>query len=110
MRLQSATISAGKQYPIFESAITGRAGLEGTWDEGDTSGTPQRPRTLLELVPQTEFELEKIREAVLYQEGIIVSIFDLLRRVPRRILMILKLNDLTCVLSCLFSCFPVAFC
>ena len=29
------------------------------------------------------------------KEGLMVSIFDILRKVPRRVLMILKLNDLT---------------
>ena len=29
------------------------------------------------------------------QEGVLLSVFDVLRRVPRRVLMVLKLNDLT---------------
>ena len=77
------------QYPVFETAITGRAGLEGTWDD-DTG----RPSSLVDMMPQTEEEMEVIRNAVIEREGLLVSVFDLLRRIPRRVLMLLKLNDL----------------
>jgi aarF domain-containing kinase len=46
-------------------------------------------------MPQTEEEMEAIRNAVIEREGLLLSVFDLLRRVPRRLLMLLKLNDLT---------------
>lgn len=46
------------------------------------------------MMSQTEQETEAIRTAVVEQEGLLLSVFDLLRRVPRRILMLLKLNDL----------------
>ncbi|KAG8746695.1 hypothetical protein FRC10_003999 [Ceratobasidium sp. 414] len=112
-------------YPIFESAITGRAGFEGTWDApfGDdfpsivdstpedssepteTSSAPgpapaeapkfRRARGMLDAGPQSKAEVDAIRKAVLQQEGIVEAVFDLLRKVPRRVLMILKLNDLT---------------
>ena len=39
-------------------------------------------------------ELSKLRHAVMEREGLLVDIFELLRRVPRRLLMILKLSDL----------------
>lgn len=45
--------------------------------------------------PQTTEELEMIRDMVLQREGLVQSVFDVLRRVPRRVLMLLKLNDLT---------------
>ncbi|TDL26259.1 ABC1-domain-containing protein [Rickenella mellea] len=81
-------------YPVFESAITGRAGLEGTWEEGEA--TPlKRPSSMVDMMPQSEQEMEAIRNAVIQREGLLVSVFDLLRRVPRRVLMVLKLNDLT---------------
>lgn len=38
--------------------------------------------------------LSKLRHAVMEREGLVASIFELLRRVPRRLLMILKLADL----------------
>ena len=46
------------------------------------------------MVPQTEEEKNVIRNAV-RQEGVLLSLLDVLRRVPRRVLMVLKLNDLT---------------
>ena len=46
------------------------------------------------MMPQTEEEMEAIRNAVVQREGLLLSVFDLLRRVPRRLLMLLKLNDL----------------
>jgi aarF domain-containing kinase len=46
-------------------------------------------------MPQTEEEMEAIRNAVISREGLLLSVFDVLRRIPRRVLMVLKLNDLT---------------
>ncbi|CAE6432693.1 unnamed protein product [Rhizoctonia solani] len=101
-------------YPIFESAITGRAGLEGTWDTpaGDDKFSYhhereedqdqdlvkpkfKRARGLMGAGSQSQAEIAAIRKAVLEREGLVEAVFDLLRRVPRRVLMILKLNDLT---------------
>jgi aarF domain-containing kinase len=39
-------------------------------------------------------EVAKMRSAMVEREGLIASIFELMRRVPRRLLMILKLADL----------------
>ena len=50
---------------------------------------------MLELMPQTEEEMEAIRNAVITREGLLLSVFNVLRRVPRRVLMVFKLNDLT---------------
>ncbi|KAG8691923.1 hypothetical protein FRC11_004852 [Ceratobasidium sp. 423] len=99
-------------YPIFESVITGRAGLEGTWDtpagdekhsyhhervedQGSTKPKFKRARGLIDAGSQSPAEIAAIRKAVLEREGLVEAVFDLLRRVPRRVLMILKLNDLT---------------
>ncbi|KAI0766836.1 ABC1-domain-containing protein [Trametes elegans] len=79
-------------YPVFEAAITGRAALESTWE--DEGGAP-RPKSMIDLSAQTEEEMEAIRKAVVQKEGLLMSVFDVLRRVPRRVLMVLKLNDLT---------------
>lgn len=46
------------------------------------------------MAPQTEEEKDIIRNAVRH-EGVLLSLLDVLRRVPRRVLMVLKLNDLT---------------
>ncbi|KAJ8696863.1 hypothetical protein PTI98_006692 [Pleurotus ostreatus] len=122
------------KYPVFEAAITGRAALEGTWEDdmGSPSGvhsnhlrvskslhsyqsphapvqmgslfivesenppsTFKRASGMIDMMPQTEEEMEAIRNAVINREGLLVSVFDVLRRVPRRVLMVLKLNDLT---------------
>ena len=76
---------------MFEAAITGRAALEGT--EG-TLGK-YRGRSMIDLSAQTEEEMEAIRNAVVQQQGLLLSVLNVLRRVPRRVLMVLKLNDLT---------------
>lgn len=36
-----------------------------------------------------------MRNAVVAKEGLLLSVFDILRNVPRRVLMVFKLNDLT---------------
>ncbi|KIK67397.1 hypothetical protein GYMLUDRAFT_217651 [Collybiopsis luxurians FD-317 M1] len=85
-------------YPVFEAAMTGRAALEGTWgseEETDTGKSFKRASGMMTALPQTEEEIEAIRTAVTTSEGLLVSVFDVLRRVPRRVLMVLKLNDLT---------------
>ncbi|TBU26458.1 ABC1-domain-containing protein [Dichomitus squalens] len=90
-------------YPVFEAAITGRAALEGSRTktrsdsdaESDKKGAFSRGRSMIDLSAQTEVEMEAIRNAVVQQEGLLLSVFDVLRRVPRRVLMVLKLNDLT---------------
>ncbi|KAJ7924842.1 ABC1 family-domain-containing protein [Mycena leptocephala] len=82
-------------YPVFEAALTGRAALEGSWDGPDRPEPFRRGSGLIDIMPQSESEKEAIRDAVMSQDGILMSVLDVLRRVPRRILMILKLNDLT---------------
>lgn len=74
--------------------------MEGTWDEGDepASSSPptfQRASGMINIMPQTEEEMEAIRNAVVSREGLLFSVFDVLRRIPRRVLMVIKLNDLT---------------
>ncbi|KAG8891763.1 hypothetical protein FRB99_003381, partial [Tulasnella sp. 403] len=85
-------------YPIFESAITGHASLKSLEDQSDTTslGFP-RSRSLLDapMDAMSVEEIEAIRNAVMQKEGLIPMLFELLRRMPRRVLMILKLNDLT---------------
>lgn len=73
-------------YPIFQAAITGRASLETS--VGADGG---KPGSMMELGDLTREETREIRRAVV-QEGLMTSIFDLLRRVPRRILMVLKVK------------------
>ncbi|KAF9227405.1 ABC1-domain-containing protein [Gyrodon lividus] len=83
-------------YPVFEAAITGRAALGGTWEDENLSETSfKRASSMIDMMPQTVDEMEAIRDAVINREGLLVSVFDVLRRVPKRVLMVLKLNDLT---------------
>ena len=97
-------------YPVFEAALTGtlspsiplplidtgsgRAILDDMPEGTPSSGSNQRG-SLAELSPQTPAEIEAIRSAVINKEGLLVSVFDVLRRVPRRVLMVFKLNELT---------------
>lgn len=85
------------QYPVFEAAITGRAVLDDSLDapEHDPAHGFKRGRSMIDLSKQTEQELEAIRNAVVQREGLLLDVFDVLRRIPRRVLMVLKLNDLT---------------
>jgi len=66
--------------------------------EGESSFT--RASSVLELMPQTEAEMDAIRDAVITREGLLLSVFDVLRKVPRRVLMVFKLNDLTRQVDC----------
>jgi aarF domain-containing kinase len=70
--------------------------LEGKKVTGEGfKATFKRAVSILDISEIGEEELEKIRVAAMTSEGLMVSIFDILRKVPRRVLMILKLNDLT---------------
>ncbi|KAI6134473.1 ABC1-domain-containing protein [Pisolithus croceorrhizus] len=81
-------------YPVFEAAITGRVALEGAWQDESYSGGYDRASSIIDVPPFSEAEGEAIRNAV-SNEGILLSVLDVLRRVPRRVVMVLKLNDLT---------------
>ena len=84
--------------PGFQSLmpLEGRANLKAVEDQPDTTSLGfKRSGSLLDALPQSEAELEAIRRAVVQREGLLPMLFELLRRMPRRVLMILKLNDLT---------------
>ncbi|KAF9029017.1 ABC1-domain-containing protein [Hymenopellis radicata] len=82
-------------YPIFEAAMTGRAGLEGTFEDDPSGPSLERASGLMNVSRQTETEVELIRNTIMTREGMFTDILTVLRRVPRRVLMVLKLNDLT---------------
>lgn len=77
--------------------MTGRAVLKDSPVDPDKAEntTFRRASSMIDITAQTEQEMEAIRKAVVEQEGLLLSVFDVLRRVPRRVLMVLKLNDLT---------------
>ena len=63
-------------YPILESAITGQVNMaEAETKSGD------RPKSLLDSA--SEDNVRKLRNAMMEREGLILSIFELLRTVPR---------------------------
>jgi aarF domain-containing kinase len=68
--------------------------LEGSWEDMQEESAFRRASSIIDMVPQTEEEKDVIRNAVRH-EGVLLSLLDVLRRVPRRVLMVLKLNDLT---------------
>lgn len=102
-------------YPVFEAAITGksfltsirqglmtiinpgRAVLDESQEEGGTEEDLgfKRGKSIRDLSKQTDAEIEAIRNAVVQREGLLLDVFNVLRRIPRRVLMVLKLNDLT---------------
>ncbi|KAI0063635.1 ABC1-domain-containing protein [Artomyces pyxidatus] len=90
---------APEQYSIFEAALTGRATMKDAPDDGFSEAEKQssfrRASNMLELMPQSEAEMAALRNAVMTKEGLLLSVFDILRKVPRRVLMVFKLNDLT---------------
>jgi aarF domain-containing kinase len=77
----------------------GRASMGDTQDdprpEKESKSTFKRASSMLDQLPQTEQEVEALRNAVMTKEGLLISVFDILRNVPRRVLMVFKLNDLT---------------
>ncbi len=75
--------------------MTGRAGLEGTFEDDPSGPSLERASGLINVSRQTETEVELIRNTIMTREGMFTDILNVLRRVPRRVLMVLKLNDLT---------------
>jgi aarF domain-containing kinase len=63
--------------------------------EKESKSTFKRASSMLDQLPQTEQEVEALRNAVITREGLLLSVFDILRKMPRRVLMVFKLNDLT---------------
>ena len=46
----------------------------------------KRASSMVVQLPQTEQEVEAMRDAVMAKEGLLISIFDILRNLPRRVL------------------------
>lgn len=74
----------------------GRASMDTPDDpEEGSKSTFKRASSMMDQLPQTEQEVEAMRNAVMAKEGLLISVFNILRNVPRRVLMVFKLNDLT---------------
>ncbi|GAA5929201.1 hypothetical protein JCM1841_006232 [Sporobolomyces salmonicolor] len=85
-----------EHYPLFQAAITGRAALEGaslSGEEADAKGGARRG-SMLDLGENTKEEKRRMRNAMVMQEGLMEALFEILRNVPRRMLMLFKVNDL----------------
>ncbi|GAA6025867.1 hypothetical protein JCM11491_004751 [Sporobolomyces phaffii] len=83
-------------YPLFQAAITGRAALEGAAvTAADDADAPAEKRgSMLDLGENNAAERRKMRNAMVMQEGLMEALFEILRNVPRRMLMLFKVNDL----------------
>ena len=65
---------------------------------------------MIDLDKQSSAEIDAIQKAVMQREGLILDILSVLRRIPRRVLMVLKLNDLTRLVAFLFCGMVCCFC
>jgi len=86
------------QYYVFETALTGRANMSDSAEEAGGEIHPAdftRASSMLDMGVMTDAEADAIRMAVATHEGILYDVLAVLRRVPRRVLMVFKLNDLT---------------
>ncbi|KAK4056946.1 hypothetical protein OIO90_001846 [Microbotryomycetes sp. JL221] len=80
-----------EMYPLFQAAITGRAALD---DPFQNKPDGSKRGSVMELGESTAQEQRRMRHAIVETEGLMQSLFELLRRVPRRLLMVLKVNAL----------------
>jgi aarF domain-containing kinase len=77
-------------YPVFEAAITGRLAPDGIIEVDDgPKNDISRATGMLDMASQIEEKMEPVA-----QGDILVSVLDVLRRLPRRVVMVMKLNDL----------------
>lgn len=80
-----------EDFPLFASAITGRDFVSVL---NPATASPQQKRKRKSVLsPRTREEKKEMGEAL--QEGLLSDLVQLLGRVPRVILLILKTNDLT---------------
>lgn len=75
--------------------MTGRS--NGTWDGRKVKGQGQlaairRAAELLDIGIMNQEERERFRVLVMTKDGLMLSVFDILRKVPSRVLMILKVS------------------
>ena len=92
--------------------VLGRALLDESPDDlpkAESEKGFKRGRSMIDLDKQSSAEIDAIQKAVMQREGLILDILSVLRRIPRRVLMVLKLNDLTRLVAFLWcfcsSCF-----
>lgn len=81
-------------YPLFQAAITGRAALEGAAVTPEEGAPAEKRGSMLDLGENNADEKKKMRNAMVMQEGLMEALFQILRNVPRRMLMLFKVNDL----------------
>lgn len=81
-----------QDYDIFQAVITGRVSLDDPASASTEDGGSSF--SLLDMPPPDKREMHQMRAATSV-DGVVEQILKLLRTMPRRLLMILKLNDLT---------------
>ncbi|GAA6025882.1 hypothetical protein JCM8202_004719 [Rhodotorula sphaerocarpa] len=85
-------------YPLFQAAITGRAALEGATLSGEESQGAKRRGSMLDVGGNTPEERKMMRTAMVQGgpdgSNLLEQLFVILRNIPRRMLMIFKVNDL----------------
>ena len=81
-------------YPLFQAAITGRAALDGAAVSAPEGKSVEKRGSMLDLGENNLEEKKKMRNAMVMQEGLMEALFEILRNVPRRMLMLFKVNDL----------------
>jgi aarF domain-containing kinase len=84
-------------YRWATAALTGRP--NGTWATGRQGQGPlaalQQAAGMLDMGNLNDAEMDKLRIMLMANDKLLVSMFDILRKVPSRVLMLLKLNELT---------------
>lgn len=85
-----------EHYYVFETALTGRANMAGSGGPEEAARPDfERKSSLTELGAMSEAETDSIRRAIASKQGLLSDVMAVLRGVPRRVLMVFKLNDLT---------------
>ncbi|KAG8758772.1 hypothetical protein FRC14_007421 [Serendipita sp. 396] len=89
-----------ERYHVFEAALTGRP--TGTWVGGKNHrekkgrlAALQQAASMLEMSDIEDAEMDKLRAMVVANGDIMVAMFDILRHLDSKILMLFKLNELT---------------
>ena len=83
------------------AALTGRptgtftGGKQGKQSKGGTLAAFQQAANMLDMGNMSDKEMDKLRVMLVSNGDIMVTLFDILRKLDSRVLMLLKLNELT---------------
>lgn len=88
-----------ERYNVFEAALTGRP--TGTFGggkkqkKGGRLAAFQQAASMLDMGNMNDADMDKLRVMLVSNGDIMVAMFDILRRLDSKVLMLLKLNELT---------------